>query len=407
MPTPVKPFASYRWRWLSANPSEGLLKPPVFLGVLRALRRNEGERFSSEELRDELAIVQAATGTDVDLVRTTERNLIRNMGQVWRGTGMLTRDAGEIRLTPLGRRVADGALTRDEFAALMVQQTVLPNPLTYDEDEIREWADAGLVIHPLRLIMQVVAEVRAQGGPGQGWIDKNELVKIVVPLAGARAAPEDIAKSLLRHRRGKLNISKWPNCAPGPNDKRMASEFLAFLGHFGLLRAARLGSNITYWLDAGITVEEVGLPAPEALETEADAEAAVATVRGTSMAADVERQRAMRMTLLRPGQARFRRNVLAETGRCLLSGETLPAVLEAAHIKPVEEDGADELGNGLCLRVDLHRLYDAGDIKLHPDGRVTLSERLAGAPTYDFLPDEIDLPEHVDHAHLEWRIAYY
>ena len=119
MTIPQKPFPTYKWHWLSVQPTEGLLKAPVFLGVLRALQLFEGSPFSSLELHEALGEVKEATGTNVDIARTPERNLFRNSGQYWRGTGLLEPVSGEIQLTSLGHRWANGEITNDEFAALM------------------------------------------------------------------------------------------------------------------------------------------------------------------------------------------------------------------------------------------------------------------------------------------------
>ena len=85
MYAPVKPFTSYKWRWLSVQPSEGLLEAPVFLGVLRALQLHEDESYSSFSLHEELERVRHDTNTSINLARTPERNLFRNSGQYWRG----------------------------------------------------------------------------------------------------------------------------------------------------------------------------------------------------------------------------------------------------------------------------------------------------------------------------------
>jgi hypothetical protein len=147
--TPTKPFAGYKWRWLSFQPTESLLLAPIFLGVIRALSVHENEAFSTEALRDDLALVEHETGSPVNLARVPERNLFRNSGQYWRGTGLITGDPGVIHLTNLGRGVASGRVTQGEFAALMVQQTVLPNPATYRPEDIAEWQEAGLQLRPL------------------------------------------------------------------------------------------------------------------------------------------------------------------------------------------------------------------------------------------------------------------
>ena len=158
---PIKPFPTYKWRWLSYAPTESLLNPPVFLGVLRVLARHEDQAPSNPAIAKELAKVKSETGTRVDLVRTPERNLIRNSGQYWKGTGLLLPDRGDIHLTPLGRNVAQGKVTQGEFAAIIVQQTVLPNPWTYSKQEVAKWQAAGLEIRPLSLILEVLEIGRA------------------------------------------------------------------------------------------------------------------------------------------------------------------------------------------------------------------------------------------------------
>ena len=84
--------------------------------------------------------------------------------------------------------------------------------------------------------------------------------------------------------------------------------------------------------------------------------------------AAVERQRRQAEVWSRPGQAQFRRNVFAAFGaRCLISGCATAASLEAAHVVPVADGGEDAAWNGIPLRADLHRLFDAGQIAIDPD----------------------------------------
>jgi hypothetical protein len=89
IPTPVKPFDTYKWRWLSVQPTEGLLKPAVFLGVLRALDKCEGLRPSNQSVYDALLLVEQETQSSVSLARDLDLNLLRNSGQYWKGTGLL------------------------------------------------------------------------------------------------------------------------------------------------------------------------------------------------------------------------------------------------------------------------------------------------------------------------------
>ena len=57
---------------------------------------------------------------------------------------------------------------------------------------------------------------------------------------------------------------------------------------------------------------------------------------------------------------RFRKNLIARYGaRCAITGASVLEVLDAAHIRPVADLGGDHVDNGLLLRADLHRLFDA------------------------------------------------
>ena len=77
------------------------------------------------------------------------------------------------------------------------------------------------------------------------------------------------------------------------------------------------------------------------------------------------------------GQGTFRIAVTSAYGACAVSGEhSLPA-LEAAHVRPYADGGMHALPNGLLLRADIHRLYDAGYVTVTPDFRFRVSHDLA------------------------------
>jgi putative restriction endonuclease len=84
--------------------------------------------------------------------------------------------------------------------------------------------------------------------------------------------------------------------------------------------------------------------------------------------------------LIRPrlGQGTFRVAVTgAYGGACAVSREHSLPVLEAAHIRPYADEGAHAVPNGLLLRADIHRLFDAGYVTVTPDQRFVVSRRLA------------------------------
>jgi putative restriction endonuclease len=81
------------------------------------------------------------------------------------------------------------------------------------------------------------------------------------------------------------------------------------------------------------------------------------------------RERTERFVSTIKRDALFRAQVLSSySGRCSVSGFSLGSVsltrasglLDAAHIRPVGQDGPDTIGNGLPLTPTLHRLFDAG-----------------------------------------------
>jgi putative restriction endonuclease len=79
----------------------------------------------------------------------------------------------------------------------------------------------------------------------------------------------------------------------------------------------------------------------------------------------------------RLGQGAFRVLVTdAYNRRCAITGErTLPA-LDAAHIKPYNQSGPNQISNGLLLRSDVHKLFDLGYITITPALNIEVSRRI-------------------------------
>lgn len=78
-----------------------------------------------------------------------------------------------------------------------------------------------------------------------------------------------------------------------------------------------------------------------------------------------ERKRSLRGVVERPGQARFRAAVIRAYGGCAVTGCIESAVLDAAHIRPYRGSYTNVVRNGICLRVDLHRMWDRGLLAVH------------------------------------------
>ncbi len=74
-----------------------------------------------------------------------------------------------------------------------------------------------------------------------------------------------------------------------------------------------------------------------------------------------------RLTPVRVGQAAFKALVQeAYHRRCAVTGDKIVPVLQAAHIRPVTNEGQNRVDNGLLLRSDVHTLFDRGYLSIHP-----------------------------------------
>ncbi|MGB5850185.1 MAG: HNH endonuclease, partial [Ignavibacteriaceae bacterium] len=79
----------------------------------------------------------------------------------------------------------------------------------------------------------------------------------------------------------------------------------------------------------------------------------------------------------RLGQGAFRILVTGAYNRkCAISGEKALPVLQAAHIKPFNEQGPNSVNNGLLLRSDLHILFDRGYLTATPENKIEVSRRI-------------------------------
>lgn len=403
--TPQKPFPGYKWRWAVYTPTEGLNKPPVFMGVLRALNKCEGYYPNSREFVNTLQTIQEETNPGVNLVRSNERNIIRNSGQYWKAVGLLQSTNNGILLTDFGRKVAEGKITALEYAITVVKILELPNRLIMGLQEVAQWGT--LKIKPLALILEILATLKEQDNT-QAFITPYELRSITIPLAGAKAGVDEHAEALLLFRKGSLDISDWPDCCPSSNDKRMAREFLLFLSYYEFCTTQSAGTNdYEKYVLTGIEPQEI--MEFERIETAGlTEEKTLEKIRRSQLAVTVERKKIQTTTIARPTQARFRYDVLeAYNSTCLITQTALTAVLEAAHIIPITENGQDFIDNGFCFRTDIHRLFDTGHLRIDISGNIYLSETAGLANNYSFLPTTITIPSFVSKDYIEWRWNYY
>jgi len=98
--------------------------------------------------------------------------------------------------------------------------------------------------------------------------------------------------------------------------------------------------------------------------------------------------------------------------RCAVTREKALPALEAAHIRPVKEQGKHRLDNGMLLRSDVHKLFDAGYVTITPDYKFHASRKLKddfhnGEDYFKFQGSSIWLPRDSDsrpnREFLEWH----
>lgn len=408
---PRKPFEDFKWKWASLQCTEGLNDPVVLLGVLFRMRKLEqlGLKYSSPEFAAELQElsndVRDSVGIDLGR-RTGERNLIRNSGQYWRAVGLLEEGdhTGKIRLTEFGRRVAEHDISQTEFSAITVQTFRLPNTHIQSAAECRLWIDNGLVLYPLRLILNILREMMRLGYGST--ITTEELIRIVIPLSGSHAEIVDYVNFIMWFRTGQITLIGWPNCAEGANDIRIAREFLLFLSHYGYIARQENGTRMdeVFKYNSEIDVEIASILA-EPVKNET-LQQAVEQIRKTEIIAEIERIRVSRQNYIRPNQARFRRDVLQVCERCVITNVSMQEVLEAAHIKPFKYKGEDTIANGFAMRIDIHVLFDAGHLRISETGVVDLSSR-ARMDYGAAIPPRIVLPDFTNREFLRWRWDNY
>lgn len=83
--------------------------------------------------------------------------------------------------------------------------------------------------------------------------------------------------------------------------------------------------------------------------------------------ARLDRQRQTAERWARPGQAKFRVELLElYQSQCAVTGCAALDAIDAAHIVGVDGGGSDKASNGIILRADLHRLFDSHLMAIDP-----------------------------------------
>lgn len=116
------------------------------------------------------------------------------------------------------------------------------------------------------------------------------------------------------------------------------------------------------------------------------------------------RERAMLSIVRRRGQPEFRRKLLElYQGQCAISDCDAVEALEAAHITPYRGPATNHPSNGLCLRADLHTLFDLGLLTIDPVTMTVILAPQLRETSYGYLAGKpIRLPEDIEgHPNIE------
>ena len=91
-----------------------------------------------------------------------------------------------------------------------------------------------------------------------------------------------------------------------------------------------------------------------------------------------------------------------------MSSCKVEAVLEAAHIQDHAESRNNDFNNGICLRRDIHTLFDRGLLKIDTNYVIVVDDSLAGSEYMMFDGQKIHLPQQqIDYPKkslLEWKL---
>lgn len=413
---PKLPFPDYKWFFATKAPTESLGDPALLLGLVNRLAKIEDghTRYNSSAFAMALNDLAHDVKTTVDLEnRVGARNLIRNSGQYWKLFGLIPQNntRGVIQLTHLAREIANGKVNQIDFAASTIITFVLPNKVSYSNDQIWQWQQHDLTIHPFKLILSIVRELTFNE-PYEGWITNEELYNIVIPMAGDKKNFQEIAKFINKYRQNKAIIDGWPDCVPKSNDKRFCGEYLRFLANYGYLtkkydyfnaRSVRI-DEIKYFYVPELDFEIQKLINGTWTDNSSDL---IKLIQKSDISSAVSISSISRSNA-RPGQQKFRQELLSVVERCPITGIDLPNVLQAAHIKPHAYGGPESTDNGLPLRADIHCLFDAGLLNIKPmdNGRfcqIELTDPKVIANYKEFYNKFIEMPEVTNMEYVKWR----
>lgn len=123
-----------------------------------------------------------------------------------------------------------------------------------------------------------------------------------------------------------------------------------------------------------------------------------------------ERSFAKAKVAIRGGQSSFRANLITKWQCCNITGCSTINALDAAHITPYRGEKDNDIRNGLLLRADIHRLFDAYLIGINPNSlTIHISPKIDDPIYTQYEGKKISLGEDEDIslAAIQYHWLYY
>lgn len=168
-------------------------------------------------------------------------------------------------------------------------------------------------------------------------------------------------------------LDHWKRYRIGKSYELSDAEYDCLLGRAGVLATEHgLDTLPREQIDERLAVSKQKLETPEGAE-----------------------QAKLEMRRAREDQSPFRHELMrAYEGRCTVTGCAVGKALEAAHIIPYTGPESQLVNNGVLLRADVHRLFDAGLMWIDPDDlTIQIHHDLAKTEYQDLAGRPLELPK--------------
>lgn len=328
----------YASKWMGLDRGrEGFWREPLWSSFIRIAAEHEGEDFYD---------VTAPVYSDLEAAFPNEtwrseeaggrfRPFIRDYPNAWTKTATLLprSESSTISVTPVGRAVVAGEITREEVfvAAMIAHEEAGENPYAIIAAAFLESPSGELTLG------DVYCGIMRRFRPG---IDSFSNA-----LQAGRRSTEAISANRDRRLRSILELLEHAG-AIEPNGQRVWRVHSR-----GVLQQIATG-------DVSTTPSETAEEKAARIVTR-DADQFDATDEADG------RRKALRSMAVRQGQKAFRNRLLhAYGGRCPISGSTMKDLLDACHISKYLGPRTNHVTNGMPLRTDLHGLFDLGLIAI-------------------------------------------